>query len=117
MLGEFVSVVEADGFAYRLWKLTELARDGLSGESSFSIERGVKNIVTSFKILAALALLSATASTPVFSRTSQRQALHNYVSGVGSHWCLRNYSADKIDCSYADRSQCAETAAGGAGPM
>jgi hypothetical protein len=68
------------------------------------------------------ALFSATASAPVFSATLHRQARHNYVSsrvnraGVASHsWCLHNYSADEIDCSYADRSQCAETAAGGLG--
>jgi hypothetical protein len=73
--------------------------------------------MTSFKTLAALALLSAAASTPVFSRTLERQARHNYVSsGVASHsWCLHNYSADEIDCSYVDRSQCAATAAGGLG--
>jgi hypothetical protein len=74
--------------------------------------------MTTFKILAALALLSATASAPVFSRTLQRQAHHNYVSsgGVGGHsWCLHDYSANEIDCSYVDRSQCAATAAGGLG--
>jgi hypothetical protein len=78
--------------------------------------------MTSFKILAALALLSATASTPVFSGTLERRARHNYVSsgvkraGVASHsWCLHNYSADEIDCSYVGRSQCAATAAGGLG--
>jgi hypothetical protein len=36
--------------------------------------------MTSFKILAALALFSATASAPVFSATLHRQARHNYVS-------------------------------------
>ena len=78
--------------------------------------------MTSSKILAALALFSATASAPVFSRTLHRQARYNYVSsrvnraGVANHsWCLQNYSADEIDCSYADRSQCAETAGGGLG--
>ena len=39
MLGELVSVVEADGFAYRLWKLTELTGDGPGGEDGFSIDR------------------------------------------------------------------------------
>ena len=39
MLGELVSVVEADGFAYRLWKFTELTSDGPGGEDSFSIDR------------------------------------------------------------------------------
>jgi hypothetical protein len=80
------------------------------------------NIMTSFKILAALTLLSTTASTPVFSGTLQRQARHNGVSsgveraGVASHsWCLHNYSADEFECSYVDRSQCAKTAAGGLG--
>jgi hypothetical protein len=78
--------------------------------------------MTSFKILATLAFLSATASAPLFSRTLHRQARHNYVSsgvnraGVASHsWCLHNYSEDEIDCSYVDRSQCAATAAGGLG--
>ncbi len=39
MLGELVSVVEANGFAYRLWKFAELTRDGPGGEDSFSIDR------------------------------------------------------------------------------
>ena len=38
MLGELVSVVEADGFAHCLWKFTELAADGPSGADSFSVE-------------------------------------------------------------------------------
>ena len=39
MLGELGSVVEADGFAHRLWKLAELTGDGPSGEDGFSIDR------------------------------------------------------------------------------
>ena len=39
MLGELVSVVEADGFAHRLWKFAELTGDGPGGEDSFSIDR------------------------------------------------------------------------------
>src|ERR1700682_4286893 len=39
MLGELISVVEADGFAYRLWKLAELTSDVPGGEDSFSIDR------------------------------------------------------------------------------
>ena len=39
MLGEFGSVVEADGFTHRLWKLAELTGDGASGEDSFPIDR------------------------------------------------------------------------------
>jgi hypothetical protein len=39
MLGELVPVVEADGFAYRLWKFAELTSDGPGGEDSFSIDR------------------------------------------------------------------------------
>ena len=39
MLGELVSVVEADSFAYRLWKFTELTSDGPGGEDSLSINR------------------------------------------------------------------------------
>jgi hypothetical protein len=39
MLGELGSVVEADGFAHRLWKFAELTDDGPGGEDSFPIER------------------------------------------------------------------------------
>ena len=38
MLGELVSVVEADGFAYRLRKFSELTSDGPGGEDGFSID-------------------------------------------------------------------------------
>ena len=44
VLGELVSVVEADGFTHRLWKFAELAGDGPSGEDGFSIAR-VLNLV------------------------------------------------------------------------
>jgi hypothetical protein len=77
--------------------------------------------MTLLKLFAALALLSATASTPAFSETLRRQACHNHVSrdkrtgAANQSWCLHNYSADEIDCSYVDRSQCAATAAGGLG--
>jgi hypothetical protein len=37
MLGELGSVVEADGFAHRLWKSAELTGDGSHGEDSFAI--------------------------------------------------------------------------------
>ena len=39
MLGEFGSVVEADGLTHRLWKFAELTGDSSSGEESFSINR------------------------------------------------------------------------------
>lgn len=39
MLGELVSVVEADGFAYRLRKFAELTSDDPGGEDGFSIDR------------------------------------------------------------------------------
>src|ERR1700704_5085166 len=39
MLGELGSVVEANGFAHRLWKVAELTGDGPRGEDSFSIDR------------------------------------------------------------------------------
>lgn len=38
VLGELVSVVEADGFTHCLWKFAELAGDGPGGEDSFSID-------------------------------------------------------------------------------
>ena len=39
VLSELVSIVEADGFAHRLWKFAELTGDGPRGEDSFSIDR------------------------------------------------------------------------------
>jgi len=39
VLGELVSVVEADGFTHRLWKFAELTSDGPGSEDSFSIDR------------------------------------------------------------------------------
>lgn len=46
VLGEFGSVVEADGFAHRLWKLAELTGDGSGGEDSFSIDRPLNDVET-----------------------------------------------------------------------
>jgi hypothetical protein len=39
MLGELGSIVEANGFAHRLWKFAELTGDGPGGAGSFSIGR------------------------------------------------------------------------------
>ncbi len=44
MLGEFVPVVEADGFAHCLGKFAELTADGPSGADSFSIEWLVNHV-------------------------------------------------------------------------
>jgi hypothetical protein len=77
--------------------------------------------MTSFKIFAALAVLSVTAATPVFARTFQR-VHHDYArsgadrAGVtGISWCLHNYPQDEVDCSFASQSQCDATASGGLG--
>ena len=43
VLSELVSVVEADGFAHRLWKFAEVTGDGPSGEDSFSIDRALND--------------------------------------------------------------------------
>jgi hypothetical protein len=43
MLGELGSVVEADGFAHRLWKSAELTGDSRSGEDGFSIDRPLRD--------------------------------------------------------------------------
>jgi hypothetical protein len=51
MLGEFVSVIEADGFAYVLWKLAELTRDGVGGENSFSIEGALNDTEAGFSFV------------------------------------------------------------------
>ena len=48
MLGELGSVVEADGFAHRLWKLAELAGDGSSGEDGFSVDRMLNDAEAGF---------------------------------------------------------------------
>jgi hypothetical protein len=75
----------------------------------------------------ALALLSATISVPAFAQEVQAKMLRESISSKGIvlgagrtktaryTWCLHNYSADAIDCSYSNRKQCEETAAGGLG--
>jgi hypothetical protein len=66
--------------------------------------------MTSFKILAALALLSTTAATPALSRTSQGLRQDYVRSGTdraepaGRTWCLHSFSQDEIDC-YLYRSE------------
>ena len=44
MLGELISVVEADGFSYRLREPAELTGDGFGGERRFSIGRTVNDV-------------------------------------------------------------------------
>src|SRR5439155_6415533 len=44
MLGEFVPVVEADGFAHCLGEFAELTADGPSGADSFSFECLVNHV-------------------------------------------------------------------------
>src|SRR4030095_7384742 len=51
MLGELVSVVEADGFSHRLWKLAELTSDGFSGGGRFSIGRTVNDVEASLSFV------------------------------------------------------------------
>jgi hypothetical protein len=77
--------------------------------------------MTSLKIFAALAVLSATALTPAFSRTLQG-VRQNYASSrtdragvTNNSWCLHDYTSDELDCSYAGHTQCAATALGGLG--
>ena len=77
--------------------------------------------MTSFKIFAALAVLSVSVATPAFSRTLQ-EARHDRVWSeadragvVDTSWCLHNYAQDEVDCSFASQGQCAATASGGLG--
>ena len=51
MLGELVSIVEADGFAYRLWKFAELTSDSSGGEDSFSIDRMMNDAEAGFSFV------------------------------------------------------------------
>jgi hypothetical protein len=51
VLGELVSVVEADGFTHNLWKFAELAGDGPSGEDSFSIDRMLNHAETGLSLV------------------------------------------------------------------
>ena len=51
MLGELVSVVEADGFAHRLWKFAELTSDSPGGEDSFSIDRVLNDTEAGFSFV------------------------------------------------------------------
>jgi hypothetical protein len=43
VLGELGSIVEADGFAHRLWKFAESTGDGPCGEDSLPIDRVVNH--------------------------------------------------------------------------
>jgi hypothetical protein len=75
----------------------------------------------------AAALLSATISAPIFAQEVQAKMLRESIASkdmvlgtdrtriAGYTWCLHNYSADAIDCSYSNRKQCEATAAGGLG--
>jgi hypothetical protein len=49
----------------------------------------------------------------LFRSFSSGQVTHQ--NNVGRPWCLHDYADDEVDCSYANRSQCAATAAGGLG--
>ncbi len=51
MLRKLVSVIEADGFAYRLWKFAELTSDSLGGEDSFSIDRTLNDAEAGFSFV------------------------------------------------------------------
>jgi hypothetical protein len=51
MFGELVSVVEADGFAYRLWEFAELTSDSSGGEDSFSIDRMMNDAEAGFSFV------------------------------------------------------------------
>jgi hypothetical protein len=49
----------------------------------------------------------------LFRSFSPGQVTHR--NNVGRSWCLHDYVDDEVDCSYANRRQCAATAAGGLG--
>lgn len=51
MLGELVSVVEANGLAYRLRKFAELTSDSPGGEDSFSIDRTLNDAEAGFAFM------------------------------------------------------------------
>jgi len=59
MLGELVSVVEADGFAHSLWKLAELTSDGLGGGDRFSVGRTVNDVEAGLSFMKKQQLLTA----------------------------------------------------------
>ena len=73
--------------------------------------------MTSHRILVTAALLALTASTASFARPFNGPVRQVHLSlgidrNFGHSWCLRDYSNDEIDCSYATRAQCFVTAAG-----
>ncbi len=74
------------------------------------------------RVFVAAALLSLSADMSAFAKTSERYAHPERASSgiiqvqMASHsWCLHSYVDDEVDCSYASRSQCVETAIGGLG--
>ena len=76
-----------------------------------------KSAMPSFQIRVAAAILSATISAPIFAQEVQAKMLRDSISSKGLFfaadrtkidgycWCLHNYSADTIDCSYNNRKQ------------
>jgi hypothetical protein len=110
------------------WALVTLPSFG--GASSCRLHcpgRCQESAMPSFQIRVAAALLSATISAPIFAQEIQAKVLRQSISSkaiflgegrtkiAGYTWCLHNHSADAIDCSYRNRKQCEETAAGGLG--
>ena len=83
--------------------------------------------IMSCRIRIVATFVSVTLSTAIFARDVQRHPNQDHgfsrrtLLPVGQtkidrpSWCLRNYSADTVDCSFSDRTQCAETGSGGLG--
>src|SRR5258707_2312053 len=97
MLGELGSVVEADGFAHRLWKFAELAGDGPSGEDSFSIDR----------------VLNHTEAGLSFVQNKQPLAISGEQHEVGFPMA-RHLTAFDLGGSFGDRAPLFDEAGGGA---
>jgi Protein of unknown function (DUF3551) len=86
-----------------------------------------ESAMTPYQIRIVATLVSVTLSAPIFERDVQRHPyqdrglLGRTLLSVGQtkidrpSWCLRDYAADSVDCSFSDRAQCAATASGGLG--
>jgi hypothetical protein len=82
----------------------------------------IGEIIVTFRILAAAAILSVATGATAFARTPYEQFRHeqmlpglNLDRNAGGPVCLHYYSDDYTDCSFASYGQCTATAAGGLG--
>jgi hypothetical protein len=114
MFGEFVSVVEADGLADRLWKFAKLSSDGLSSADSFSIDRALNPGEASLSFVKNQQRLAAPGEQhEVGLPMARRPAAFDLGGTVGDRAALldddRGASSTPPSCPFAARQQAMPT--------